>query len=264
MNKPQLEVLYHKSEHGVVWITLNVPATQNRVNMRMATELRKLCEHIGQDDSVKVVVLTGSGETFCSGDENNPQTLDSSEAMGDLLAYIEMHRTAGFISGIEKPVVAAINGDAIGHGLEMILACDIRIAGSNAKMGMPQITEGYIPWDGGTQRLPRAIGRAWATDLLLSGRIIDSSEALRIGLIHQVTSPSDVITRAQDVSATIAALAPVAARYAKEAVLKGADMTLDQGLRLEVDLNLLLQTTEDRSEGIASFLERRQPTYNGR
>jgi enoyl-CoA hydratase/carnithine racemase len=145
----------------------------------------------------------------------------------------------------------------------MALACDIRLAAADAILGMPQITQGTIPWDGGTQRLPRIVGRAWATDLLLTGRLIDAQEALKIGLVHEVASQDQLMERAERLASTIAALGPVATRYAKEAILKGMDMTLDQGMRLEMDLNLLLQTTADRAEGIASFLERRQPNFTG-
>ena len=122
---------------------------------------------------------------------------------------------------------------------------------------MTQICDGTIPWDGGTQRLPRIVGRAWATDMLLSGRVMDSEEALRIGLAHQALPSGDLASRLRQMASTMAALAPIATRYAKETVLKGMDMTLEQGMRLEMDLNLILQTTRDRAEGIASFLEKR-------
>lgn len=255
-----METLLYHSEQGVAWVTLNRPMSRNRLNLRMATEFRGVCQQIMQDDNIRVVVLTGMGQDFCAGDEDDPSTPDSEKQLQD---YLSPRRTAGFIGAIEKPVVAMVNGDALGHGLEMALACDIRLASTDASLGMPQITQGTIPWDGGTQRLPRTVGRAWATDLLLTGRVIDANEALRIGLVHEVTSPDQLTKRAEQVSSTMAGLAPVAVRYAKEAVLKGMDMTLDQGMRLEMDLNLLLQTTEDRAEGLASFLERRQPHFTG-
>ena len=263
MNTIQWETLLCHSEQGVAWITLNRPTVQNRVNLQMATELRDVCQRIGQDDGIRVVVVTGAGETFCAGDEDAPSTLEPEPSVGEIRSHMELCRTAGFLGEIEVPVVVAVNGDALGHGLEMALTCDIRIASAGARLGLPQITQGTMPWDGGTQRLPRVVGRAWATDMLLTGRVVDAAEALRIGLVHQVTPSGELMARAEQVANTIAALAPVAARYTKEAVLKGMDMTLDQGLRLEVDLNLLLQTTEDRAEGIASFLERRQPRYTG-
>ena len=263
MNSIQWETLLCHSEQGVAWITLNRPTAQNRVNLQMATEFHDVCQRIGQDDGVRVVVVTGAGDIFCAGDEDVPSALESDAPEWEITSHMELRRTASFLGEIEKPVVVAVNGDALGHGLEMALACDVRIAAAGARMGLPQISQGTIPWDGGTQRLPRVVGRAWATDMLLTGRVIDATEALRIGLVHQVMPPGELMARTEQLANTIATLAPVAARYAKEAVLKGMDMTLDQGLRLEVDLNLLLQTTEDRVEGIASFLERRKPTYKG-
>lgn len=229
----------------------------------MAGELAHLSRLVEQDDDVRVVVLTGAGEAFCAGDEEDasgaaPPTLEQTAA------DLDSRRVASALGRISKPVVAAINGDALGHGLEIALACDIRLVAHGAQLGLPQVLEGGIPWDGGTQRLPRTVGRAWATDLLLTGRLVDSNEALRIGLVHRVVAADRLTEIANELASTIAGLAPIASRYAKESVLKGMDMTLEQGLRLEVDLNLLLQTTEDRAEGIASFLERRQPRYHGR
>ena len=263
MNSIQWETLLCRIEEGVAWITLNRPAAQNRVNLQMATEVRDACHLIRQDDDVRVVLVTGAGDTFCAGDEDAPSTLESQPSVVETTSHMEHRRVAGFLGEIEKPVVVAVNGDALGHGLELALACDIRIAATNARMGMPQITQGAIPWDGGTQRFPRIVGRAWATDLLLTGRVVDAAAALSIGLVHQVVPQGELMARAEQVAGAIAAQAPVATRYTKEAVLKGMDMTMDQGLRLEVDLNLLLQTTEDRTEGIASFLERRPPRYTG-
>ncbi len=256
----QFSTLHYHSEQGIAWITLDRPAARNRVNLRMATELRNVCQQIIQDDEVLVAVLMGTGEAFCTGDENDESTSDSSELSQD---FLKDRRTASFLGDIEKPLIAAINGDALGHGLEMALACDIRLAAAGARMGLPQILQGTMPWDGGTQRLPRIVGRAWAIDLLLTGRLVDTHEAQKIGLIHEVKPQSQLVERTEQLARTIAALGPIATRYAKESILKGTDMTLHQGMRLEMDLNLLLQTTDDRAEGISSFLERRQPRFTG-
>lgn len=255
-------VLYDKRDR-VAWVTLNRPQAQNRLDLRTCNELRAICDTIAQDDDVRLAVLTGAGETFCAGDEGEPPEFANSASVEEIRSYIEPRRPASFLGGVEKPVIAAINGDALGHGLELALACDIRIAAEGARLGMTQISQGGIPWDGGTQRLPRIVGRAWATDMLLNGRVLDTEEALRIGLVHQVVSAQEFTDRVEQMASTMAALAPIATRYAKEVVLKGMDMTLEQGLRLETDLNVLLQTTRDRAEGVASFLERRDPTYTG-
>ena len=254
-------VLYVKRD-GVAWLTLNRPEAQNRINLRMCTSIQRVCEAIAQDDEVRLAVITGAGDSFCDGDE---ESLPSSEgnSLEDMRQSLEARRAASLIGAVEKPVIAAINGDALGHGLELALACDIRIAATGARLGMTHISEGALPWDGGTQRLPRIVGRAWATDMLLNSRILDAGEALQIGLVHQVAPRDELAARAEQIASTIAAQAPIATRFAKEVVLKGMDMTLEQGLRLETDLNVILQTTRDRAEGVASFLERREPNYTG-
>ena len=254
-------VLYVKRD-GVAWVTLNMPEARNRINLRICAGVRHVCEAIAQDDEVRLAVITGAGDSFCDGDED-PMPASEGLSTTDLRAYLDARRAASSIGAVEKPVIAAINGDALGHGLELALACDIRIAASGARLGMTQVAGGSLPWDGGTQRLPRIVGRAWATDMLLNGRILDAEEALRIGLVHQAMPPDELAGRVEQLAATIASQAPIATRYAKEVVLKGMDMTLEQGLRLETDLNVILQTTRDRAEGVASFLERREPTYTG-
>jgi enoyl-CoA hydratase/carnithine racemase len=177
---------------------------------------------------------------------------------------MEAYRPAAAIAAIEQPVIAAINGDALGLGLEIALSCDIRLASAKARFTMPQVPKGLIPTDGGTQRLPRIIGRGKALELLLTAETITAAEALAIGLVSKVV-PADVLAgEVANLAETIAAKGPIALRYLKEAVLKGLDMTLEQGLKLEADLYFLLHTTSDRTEGIKSFLEKRKPKYKGK
>jgi len=168
------------------------------------------------------------------------------------------------VSQLEQPAIAAINGDAFGEGLELALACDLRICAEHARLAMPQIQYGKIPWDGGTQRLSRLVGRGKALELILTGDMVDAQEAYRIGLVNQVIPYTQLMETAMDVARKIASRAPIALKYAKEAVHKGMDMTLEQGLRLEADLYLLLQTTRDRKEGIRAFQEKRTPQFEGR
>ena len=167
------------------------------------------------------------------------------------------------MAGIEKPVIAAINGDAIGDGLEMALACDVRIAAQNARFGLPEIEEGLIPADGGTQRLPRIVGRGKALEMVLTGEIIGAAEALENGLVTKVLPPESVTVEAEVLAKAMAAKAPVSLRYIKEAINKGLDMTMEQGLRLEADLYFLLHTTGDRTEGIKAFQQKRPPEFKG-
>ena len=221
----------------------------------MAEELAQAAELVNQDESVRVATLSGKGQTFSYGWERL-----RARSRGELGTY----QAAAAIAAIQIPVIAAINGDASGQGLELALAADIRIAVTTARMGMPQVHYGVLPWDGGTQRLPRLVGRTHALELLLTGNHVDAAQAFRMGLLSQVVEPQELPTVVEHVAGQIAALAPVAARYAKESVAKGMDMTLHQALRLEADLNILLHGTGDRSEGIRSFLERRPPRFRGK
>ena len=234
-------------EEHVATVTLDRPAAGNSVNELMASELRETCESVDADPDVRVVLLTGRGDAFCLGTDG-PGPVD------DL-------RAADAVAAVRKPVIAVLNGDAVDQGLEIALACDIRVASTCARLGLTHLARGAIPWDGGTQRLPRLVGIGRAMDMLLTSRLLDAGEALEAGLVNELAEAADLRTRARALAGTVAGQGPIAARYLKEALLKGADMTLEQGLRLEADLNIILQSTADRAEGIRSFLERRPPVY---
>ena len=161
-------------------------------------------------------------------------------------------------------VIAAINGDALGQGLELALSCDIRLASNEARFSLPQVAKGLIPGDGGTQRLSRIVGKGKALELILTAGVIDAGEALAIGLVNKVMAQEELTAGAEAMAKTMAAKGPIALRYAKEAVNKGLDLTLEQGLCLEADLYFLLHTTDDRTEGIRAFLEKRPPQFKGR
>lgn len=220
----------------------------------MVEELSLAAALVNQDDSVRAVTITGSGTTFSSGWE--PFRLSSP---GELSRY----QGARVIASIQVPVVAAINGDAIGQGLELALAADLRIAVSSARFAMPQVSHGLLPWDGGTQRLARIVGRPCAMEMLLTGESLDAQTALRKGLVNRVVEPEELNEAVEDILERILAGAPIAVAYAKEAVREGMDLVLGQGLRLEADLNILLHSTRDRAEGLRSFSERRAPVFRG-
>ena len=167
------------------------------------------------------------------------------------------------MAAVNCPVIAAVNGDCLGAGLELALSCDIRICSENARFGFPEVCYGLIPGGGGTQRLPRIVGKGKATEMILTGEPIDAGEAYRTGLVTKVMPADRLSDVAEEVAGTLISRAPIAVKYAKEAVNKGTDMTLEQGLRLEADLSFLLQTTEDRAEGIAAFLEKRTASFKG-
>ncbi len=218
-----------------------------------AFDFRDACLQVRRNEETWVVVLVVS--VFSGAGLNDGRELD--------VSAMEKKRIADSVAAIEKPVVAAVLGDALGQVLELALACDVRIASDASRFGLTQIRDGLIPWDGGTQRLPRLVGRSLAMEMVLSARVLDAPEALEIGLVNETVPPNIVNARVMEMAQLIAGHGPIAARYLKEAVLKGADLTLGQGLRLEADLNLLLQTTTDRAEGVGSFLERRRPQYRG-
>ena len=238
-----------KVDGRVATITLARPQATSDLEAT-AFELRDAIQRVDQDEGVWAVVLTGGffeGAAFA----------DEQEVVAP------PPRMAAAIASIAKPVVAAIGGDALDQGLELALACDIRIAANSAQLGLTQVARGVIPSDGGTQRLPRLIGASRAMEMILRSRVLDSREAVEMGLVSQTVEPDRVLEEAQSLATSIAGHGPIAARYVKEAVLKGRDMTLEQGLRLEADLSFILQSTADRAEGIRSFLERRRPEYRG-
>ena len=246
----------------VAYLTLNRPHASNRVNPTLATELRLACQRLREEDGVRVAILTAKGPMFSSGRERPPGR--PRRRSYDLAGWMNQHRVASALGALEMPVIAAINGDAIDHGLDLALACDIRIASEGARLGYTDLFRGVLPWDGGTQRLPRLVGRAAALEMLLTSRLLEAEEALSLGLVSVVCQGDSLMNTAEIMAAEIASGAPIAARYAKEAVLKGMDATLEQGLRLESDLSIILQSTSDRAEGLSSFLEKRPPKFLGK
>ena len=245
---PDAAVIYAKNGH-VARVTLNRAAAGNIINEQLAGELEDICRRINQDEDVYVAIITGAGDkAFCGGSELEPGG---------------WYSPAAAAAGIDRPVIAAINGDALGQGMELALSCDIRIAAGRARFGLTQVSQGLIPVDGGTQRLPRIVGQGKAMELLLTAETINAEEALEIGLVRRVGGGDRVAAEVEALAGTIAGKGPVDLRYAKEAVNKGLDMTLEQGLCLEADLYFLLHTTADRTEGIKAFLEKRPPRFKG-
>ena len=244
-------------EGTVALVTLDQPGDGNRVNEVMAAELRESCAELSAADGLRVVILTGSGPVFSTGRHTPEHAGEHAGQFGEL-------RAASAVACLPMPVIVALNGDATDHGLELALAGDLRVAASDAKFWFSAPSARSIPFDGGTQRLPRLVGPGWARDMLLTGRRVDAGEALTIGLVNRVAGDGeDVMQIAWQLAGQIAEGSPLAARYVKEAVTSGSDMTLWQGLALETDLNVILQGTVDRAEGIASFLERRAPEFTG-
>ena len=249
-------IIYTVKDH-VAHITLNRPEADNIINRQLARELEDICFGVNQDDNIYAVVLSGAGDRgFCGGSELEPLIQAGPSAVPNM-------NGAAAIASIDRPVIAAINGDALGPGLELALSCDIRLASHKARFGLPEVASGFIPMGGGTQRLPRLIGKSKALELILTAETINAEEALEIGLVSRIVPQPDLISEVEELARTIASKAPVALRHIKEAVNKGMDLTLEQGLRLEADLYFLLHTTADRTEGIKAFIEKRPARFKG-
>jgi enoyl-CoA hydratase/carnithine racemase len=238
-------LIYNIKGH-IANITLDRPRDGNKVDREMAQELNEVASTINGDNDIYVVTLTGAGKSFCDGGDAGPE------------------HPAGAIASINRPVIAAVNGGAVGAGLEITLAADIRVASDTANFSLPQAAGGRLPSDGGTQRLPRIVGRGKALEMLLTAATISAAEALETGLVSRVVPREALAGEVAGLAETIAAKGPIALRYLKEAINAGMDMTLEQGLRLEADLYFLLHTTADRTEGIRSYLEKRKPEYRGK
>ncbi|MBM2826936.1 MAG: enoyl-CoA hydratase [Dehalococcoidia bacterium] len=251
----------------MVYITLNRPEDGNLLNLEMAYGLENACRRITDDEEVLAVLLSGGvADTFCAGEDLEEYLAVAGNDSVPDIGWEEPAATRGAraLAGLTKPIVAAINGAAWGAGLELALCCDIRVASENATFALPETSMGLIPHAGGTQRLSRTIGKGKALEMALTGDTIGAHEAYRLGLVSRVVSPSDLLSAAEAVVEKLTQKAPIALQYTKEAVIKGTDVTLEQALRLEADMYFLLQTTEDRIEGIRSFLEKRTPEFKGR
>ena len=257
-----MTALEYKKEDRIAYFTINRPEALNALNIQVNQELGEAMLDFQNDDDVWVGIITGSGDkAFCAGadiKETLPFLRDNSQKMW---AFPRSHTRR---TDIWKPLIAAIKGFCLGGGLEVALGCDIRIAGENARLGLPEVTLGLIPGDGGTQRLPRMIPSCKAAELLFTGKLIDAQEAYRIGLVNIVVPVEQVMPTAVEWAQQICKAAPLAVRAAKQAMLRGQEMSLDDGLRLEYMLNAYCTQTEDFDEGTRAFVEKRKPTYKAR
>ena len=256
------ETIRYAATEGVATVTLDRPDVFNAMNEPMRRELTECFTRLAVDDDVRVIVITGAGERAFSAGADIREFVKPPVPV----KFREERKRVDFRAVMDRcpqPIIAAIRGYALGGGLELALACDIRIAAEDAQLGLTEITLAIIPGGGGTQRLPRLVGRGKALEMILTGARIGGPEALRIGLVERVVPPGEVLPAAQELARALAARAPVALRYAKEAVVKGLELPLAEGLRLENDLATLLRTTEDRLEGAKAFLEKRAPRFTG-
>ncbi|HJX69633.1 MAG TPA: enoyl-CoA hydratase-related protein [Dehalococcoidia bacterium] len=261
------EAITYQKKGQIGYITLNRPEMANAINTQMAVEIGNVCRQINQEEDIRVVVISGAGgKAFCSGEDLSQfssAVLGESSSLSELKEFTLRCNVSAMVAGIECPIIAAINGDALGAGLALALSCDLRIASDRSLFGIPDVGRGYLLASGITQWLPRIVGRGKAMELILTAEPINAQEAYRVGLVHRVVQHDEVLSQAEKLANEIASRAPLALRYAKEVVSKGLDLTLEQGLRLECDLYMLLQTTQDRIEGVKAFREKRQPLFKG-
>src|SRR5881275_911606 len=255
-------ILFEK-KNSIAYVTVNRPKVLNALNMATMEELRAAFHEIKNDASVRVVILTGAGEkAFIAG-------ADIGElAQHDAVSGKEYtHRGQSVLNLIEnlgKPVIACVNGFALGGGCEISMACTFRLASENAKIGQPEVKLGLIAGYGGTQRLSRLVGKGWAMQNLLTGEMVSAQEAHRIGLVNEVLPAADLMKRAEEIAKKIVANAPLAVQYTMEAVNKGMDMPLAAGLFLEATLFSVACATEDKKEGTTAFLEKRPAAFKGK
>jgi len=253
----------YETKGPIAYVTVNRPEVLNALDSDTWGDLERAFEEALEDPTVRGVILTGSGEkAFIAG-------ADISE-LAEVTA-VEAQKSSRFgqsvldlIENLGKPVIAAVNGFALGGGCETAMACTIRIASEKAKFGQPEVTLGLLPGGGGTQRLPRLVGKGRALQLILSGEIISAQEAYRIGLVNEVVPPAELIPRAEAILHRILANAPIAIRLSLEAVNKGVETSQDEGLALEASFFGLCAGTEDKKEGTTAFLTKRAPQFKGR
>ncbi len=259
--------LLFEVRNQIAWITFNRPESMNAINRQMTREIIEVCRHAEEDSSIRLAIFTGAGErAFSAG-------MDLKERTEGSYSFIErrhqklaatIYTQARAVAAMTKPTIAAIRGFCLGGGLEFALACDMRVAAEDAKLGLTEVRRGMIPGAGGTQRLARLVGTGKALEICMTGDSVSGIEAHRLGLVNAVVPTDAVLKSAEELAGRILKGAPVAVSFIKEAINKGIDLPLEAGLRLEADLSALVATTEDSKEGPRAFVEKRAPVWKGR
>ncbi len=258
-----MSVITIESLDRVAWVTINRPEKLNALNAEVLKELDCAFAGLEHDETVGVIVITGAGEkAFVAGaDIGELRALDSASARRQGLAGQGVFER---IEQMPKPVVAMVNGFALGGGCELALACHLRVASENAKFGLPEVSLGIIPGYGGTQRLPRLVGKGVALDMILSGDMVNAADALRMGLVSRVFPAAELKAGVEKLTKTLLSRGPLALHHALTAVHQGLEMPQEQGLQFEAALFGLLASTEDMKEGMSAFLEKRPAQFKGR
>ncbi|AOT71049.1 short-chain-enoyl-CoA hydratase [Geosporobacter ferrireducens] len=257
-----LQMIEIEQKEKVGIIKLNRPEALNALNTQLLKELGAAVKQLEEDPQVLVLIITGVGKAFVAGAD----IAEMKDLRGDEGRKFGMlgQRVFGEIESMEKPVIAAVNGFALGGGCELAMSCDLRIASSKAKFGQPEVGLGITPGFAGTQRLPRLVGIAKAKELIYTGDMIDAGEAERIGLVNKVVEPELLMEEALALASRMAERAPLAVRYAKLAINRGIETDIDTGTQIEADLFGLCFASEDQKEGMGAFLEKRKPVFQGK
>jgi enoyl-CoA hydratase/carnithine racemase len=257
------QLVMEQRQGQVAVLTLNRPAVMNSFNFPMLRSLKERVEALHFDPEIRVVIVTGAGEkAFCAGADLKERATYSEQQVREFIFTIRNLFT--FIEFMNKPVIAAINGVALGGGTELALACDLRIASRNATMGLTETRLAIIPGAGGTQRLPRLVGRGKAKELIFTGRRVDAQEALEIGLVNKICTPEALLDECLAMAAMICETGPIAIQQAKHAINHGLETDIHTGLAIESNAYWVTIPTEDRLEGLAAFQEKRKPVYKGK
>jgi enoyl-CoA hydratase len=258
-----LENIRYELRPPMAVVTIDRPKVLNALNRQSMTELEEVFLDIQKNSEVRAVLLTGAGEKAFVAGADIGELASLSPLEGEQLAA-RGQRIFQLIENCGKPVIACINGFALGGGCELALACTLRIASSTSRLGQPEVKIGIIPGYGGTQRLPRLIGKGAALKMILTGEAISAAEALRLGLVDEMVEPDQLLPRAEQLANTIAGMAPLAVRDSIRAVNSGYDLPLASALELEASLFGLACSTSDKAEGARAFLEKRAPNWNGK
>lgn len=267
--------MLYEVKDQIAWITLNRPESLNAVNREMVKAIVGYCGQANEDRGVQIVVFKANGERAFSvgGDVKDRARVNAAAAESEPESPLALRQArqsgppgtpAPAIAAINKVTIALVHGYVVGTGLLMSLACDIRVAADNARLGLSEARLGFMPASGGTQRMARLVGIPKALEICMSGELIDAQEAHRIGLVNQVVPYSQLVAAGEKMAASFLKSAPLAVRYIKEAIYKGSELPLEQALRLESDLAAMVLTTEDAKEGPRAFVEKRAPVWKGR
>lgn len=259
----ELENVKLEKRERIGWITINRPNKLNALNVKTVIELTEAFTAMKKDDDVGVVVLTGAGEkSFAAGADIGELLLLDMRAGKEFAARGQA--LTNLIENLGKPVIAAVNGFALGGGCELAMACTLRIASEKARLGQPEINLGTIPGYGGTQRLARLVPRGIAMELVLTGRVLTAEQALALGLVNKVVPQESLISAVEEMAKTLLSKPPIALKACMEATFHGCEMSIEDGLRLEASLFALTCGTEDMKEGMKAFLEKREASFKGR